>query len=432
MRVWLYARLSNDDDPAQNSLQNQQEICRAFAEKKGWTIIGSSADDNISGMNFSRRGLDMLTAAVQMKQIDAVLVKDLSRLGRHRTQTALFIDFLREKQVRVISVTEDVDTFCEEDDLMIGVRGLMNDYYAKDIGKKIRAGYRQKQKDGLVITPPFGYWKDKNTGQIKVDPEAAVTVQHIYSLYLQGCGQKEISRRINAMGRKTPAQLRAERCGKEVRQTHKTRDGQFLWTYASVKNILVEEAYTGVLVNHRREYRNGKAQPISTGDWLRHENFYPKIIEKTTWLLVQERLKQQARPAAGNRAKHRYAGLLSCRDCGDGFIPMIRYWNGSQRVEYVCRGYHRNGKGHCSSHRIHEEVLDQAVWNYAEELRKRYAAELKKVTQLQKQWALRRPSLDAHCLALQKEILKLEQEIDELVIEKLKNSECLTCQPDSI
>ncbi len=420
MRVWLYARLSGDDDPAQNSLQNQQEICRAFAEKKGWTIIGSSADDNISGMNFSRRGLDMLTAAVQMKQIDAVLVKDLSRLGRHRTQTALFIDFLREKQVRVISVTEDVDTFCEEDDLMIGVRGLMNDYYAKDIGKKIRAGYRQKQKDGLVITPPFGYWKDKNTGQIKVDPEAAVTVQHIYSLYLQGCGQKEISRRINAMGRKTPVQLRAERCGKEVRQTHKTRDGQFLWTYASVKNILVEEAYTGVLVNHRREYLGGKARAVTEADWLRHENFYPVIIEKTIWQQVQTRLKQQARPAVNNRTRHRYAGLLTCRECGNTFIPMIRCWNGSRRVEYVCRGYQRNGKGYCSSHRIHEEVLDKAIWDDIEKLREQYAAELKKVAQLQKQWALRKPVLDAHCLTLQKEILRLEQEIDELVMEKLR------------
>ena len=420
MRVWLYARLSNDDDPAQNSLQNQQEICRAFAEKKGWTIIGSSADDNISGMNFSRRGLDMLTAAVQAKQIDAVLVKDLSRLGRHRTQTALFIDFLREKQVRVISVTEDVDTFCEEDDLMIGVRGLMNDYYAKDIGKKIRAGYRQKQKDGLVITPPFGYWKDKNTGQIKVDPEAAVTVQHIYSLYLQGCGQKEISRRINAMGRKTPAQLRAERCGKEVRQTHKTRDGQFLWTYASVKNILVEEAYTGVLVNHRREYLGGKARAVTEADWLRHENFYPVIIEKTIWQQVQTRLKQQARPAVNNRTRHRYAGLLTCRECGNTFIPMIRCWNGSRRVEYVCRGYQRNGKGYCSSHRIHEEVLDKAVWDYTEKLREQYAAELKRVTQLQKQWALRKPVLDAHCLSLQEKVYGLEQEIDEIVIEKLK------------
>ena len=419
MRGWLYARLSNDDDPAQNSLQNQQEICRAFAEKSGWTIVGSSADNNISGMNFSRRGLDMLTAAVQAKQVDAVLVKDLSRLGRHRTQTALFIDYLREHQVRVISVTEGVDTFCEEDDLMIGVRGLMNDYYAKDIGKKIRAGYRQKQKDGIVITPPFGYWKDKNTGQIKVDTEAAVTVQLIYSLYLQGRRQKEIARQLNAAGRKTPAQLRAERCGREVRHTHKTRDGQFLWTYASVKNILMEEAYTGVLNNHRREYNNGKAKHIDKTDWYRHEGFFPVIIGKQEWEQVQRLLKQQARPANGNQAKHRYAGLLTCRECGNAFIPMIRCWNGKSRVEYVCRGYHRNGKAYCASHRIHEEVLDEAVWDYTEKLREQYAAELKKVTQLQKQWALRKPVLDAHCLTLQKEILRLEQEIDGIVMEKL-------------
>ena len=420
MRVWLYARLSNDDDPAQNSLQNQQEICRTFAEKKDWTIIGSSTDDNISGMNFSRCGLDTLMAAVQEKQLDAVLVKDLSRLGRHRTQTALFIDYLRQQQVRVISVTEGVDTFCEEDDLMIGVRGLMNDYYAKDIGKKIRAGYRQKQKEGLVITPPFGYWKDKNTVQIKVDTEAAVTVQIIYSLYLQGCGQKEIARRLNAVGRKTPAQLRAERCGREVRHTHKTRDGQFLWTYASVKNILMEEAYTGVLVNHRREYCGGKARAVNEADWLRHENFYPVIIEKADWKQVQALLKQQARPAVKNRTKHRYAGLLTCQECGNVFSPMIRCWNGKSRVEYVCRGYHRNGKGYCSSHRIHEEILDKAVWDYTEKLREQYAAELKKVTQLQKQWVLRKPVLDAHCLTLQKEILRLEQEVDALVMEKLK------------
>ena len=419
MRVWLYARLSNDDDPAQNSLQNQQEICRAFAEKQSWTIVGSSTDDNISGMNFSRRGLDTLTAAVQAKQIDAVLVKDLSRLGRHRTQTALFIDFLRENQVRVISVTEGVDTFCEEDDLMIGVRGLMNDYYAKDIGKKIRAGYRQKQKEGLVITPPFGYWKDRNTNQVVVQPEAAETVQLIYALYLQGCGQKEIARRLNRLGRKTPAQIMTERLGYDSQKPHKTRDGQFLWTYASVRNILVEESYTGVLNNHRREYNNGKTKHIDKADWYRHEGFFPVIIGKQEWEQVQRLLKQQAHPANGNQAKHRYAGLLSCQECGNVFSPMIRCWNGKSRVEYVCRGYHRNGKAYCASHRIHEEVLDEAVWDYTEKLREQYAAELKKVTQLQKQWALRKPVLDAHCLTLQKEIQRLEQEVDALVMEKL-------------
>ena len=300
MRVWLYARLSNDDDPAQNSLQNQQAICCAFAEKKGWSIAGSSSDDNISGMNFSRRGLD------------------------------------------------------------------------------------------------------------------------IYALYLQGCGQKEIARRLNGLGRKTPAQIRTERLGYDSQKPHKTLDGKFLWTYASVKNVLAEEAYTGVLINHRREYLGGKVRPVNETDWLRHENFYPVIIEKAIWQQVQTRLKQQARPAVNNRTKHRYAGLLTCQECGNVFSPMIRCWNDSRRVEYICRGYQRNGRGYCSSHRIHEEVLDKAIWDDIEKLRAQYAAELKKVTQLQKQWALRKPVLDAHCLTLQKEILRLEQEIDELVMEKIQ------------
>ena len=110
-------------------------------------------------MNFSRRGLDELTAVVDAGRLDAVLVKDLSRLGRHRTQTALFIDYLRERGVRVISVTEGLDTASEEDDLVIGVRGLMNDYYARDIGKKIRTGYRQKQRDGIVSLLPLAIGK---------------------------------------------------------------------------------------------------------------------------------------------------------------------------------------------------------------------------------------------------------------------------------
>lgn len=419
MRVWLYARLSNDDDQEMNILLNQREICQAFAEQHGYIIVGQSFDDNISGMSFDRRGLDELMAAVDADKIDAVIVKDLSRIGRHRTQTALFIDYLREHQVRVISATEGVDTFRDEDDLIIGVRGLMNDYYAKDIGKKIRAGYRQKQKDGIVITPPFGYWKDKNTGQIRIDAEAAVTVQLIYSLYLQRCGQKEIARRLNAAGRKTPAQLRAERCGREVRHTHKTRDGQFLWTYASVKNILTEEAYTGVLNNHRREYNNGKVKRVDETDWYRHEGFFPVIIGKQEWEQVQRLLKQQARPANGNQTKHRYAGLLACQECGNTFIPMIRCWNGKSRVEYVCRGYHRNGKAYCSSHRIREEVLDAMVWELVFAARESRAEELKKLAQMQKVWALRKPILDAHILSLQKRIQELEQEIDGIVMERI-------------
>ena len=143
MRVWIYTRLSNDDDPERDSLQNQERICREFAAQRGGQMVGQSSDNNISGMNFSRRGLSQLTAAVENGRLDGVVVKDISRLGRHRTQTALFIDYLRERGVRVLSATEGLDSFREKDDLIIGVRGLMNDYYARDIGKKIRTGYRR-------------------------------------------------------------------------------------------------------------------------------------------------------------------------------------------------------------------------------------------------------------------------------------------------
>ena len=422
MRVWIYARLSNDDDQEMNSLLNQQEICHGFAEQHGYTIVGQSFDDNVSGMKFNRHGLDELTAAVDAGKINAVIVKDLSRLGRHRTQTALFIDYLREHQVRVISATEGIDTFRDEDDLIIGVRGLMNDYYARDISKKIRAGYRQKQREGIVITPPFGYRKDRNTNTIELHPEASETVQIIYSLYLQGLGQKEIARRLNALGRKTPAQLRAEQCGKEVCAASKTSDGRYVWTYASVKNILVEEAYTGVLINHRSETNSGKAKRLEQAEWYRHENFFPVIIERDIWKKVQQKLKAQARPANGNKAKHRYAGLILCKECGSPFVPMIRYWNGKRRVEYVCKGYHRNGKSYCSSHRIHEEVLDAAVQEYVQTMRVRMAEEQKELKQKQKMWALRKPVLDAHILLLQKRIQELEQQVDEIIIEKINSN----------
>ena len=428
MRVWIYARLSNDDDQEMNSLLNQQEICHGFAEQHGYTIVGQSFDDNVSGMKFNRRGLDELTAAVDADKIDAVIVKDLSRLGRHRTQTALFIDYLREHQVRVISATEGIDTFRDEDDLIIGIRGLMNDYYARDISKKIRAGYRQKQREGIVITPPFGYRKDRNTNTIELHPEASETVQIIYSLYLQGHGQKEIARRLNALRQKTPAQLRAEQCGKEVCAASKTKDGRYVWTYASVKNILVEEAYTGVLINHRSETNSGKAKRLEQAEWYRHENFFPAIIQRDIWEKAQQKLKAQARPANGNKAKHRYAGLILCKECGSPFVPMIRYWNGKRRVEYVCKGYHRNGKSYCSSHRIHEEVLDVAVQEFAQTMRIKMAEEQKELKQKQKMWALRKPILDAHIFALQKGIQELEQEIDGIIIEKIgatKTSSCI-------
>ena len=183
-----------------------------------------------------------------------------------------------------------------------------------------------------------------------------------------------------------------------------------------------------MLINHRSETNSGKARRLEQAEWYRHENFFPAIIQRDIWEKAQQKLKAQARPANGNKAKHRYAGLILCKECGSPFVPMIRYWNGKRRVEYVCKGYHRNGKSYCSSHRIHEEVLDVAVQEFAQTMRIKMAEEQKELKQKQKMWALRKPILDAHIFALQKGIQELEQEIDGIIIEKIgatKTSSCI-------
>ena len=162
MKVWLYYRLSRDEDAELNSLTNQKNILVEYAKSNGHEIVGESFDDNVSGMHFNREGINKIYEQVEQNNIEAIIVKDMSRLGRHKTQTALFIDYLREHDVRVLSVTENLDTSNEDDDLIIGFKGLFNDMYARDISKKVRAGMVQKQKKGFVMIPPLGYFKEKH------------------------------------------------------------------------------------------------------------------------------------------------------------------------------------------------------------------------------------------------------------------------------
>ena len=132
MRVWLYARLSRDDDDEMNSLNNQRKIVREFANKQGYEVVGESFDDNVSGMTFDRDGIREIEKQVEYKAIDAVLVKDMSRLGRHKTDTAVFIDYLRRNDIRVISATENLDTSRQSDDLVISFKKARADHHAAD------------------------------------------------------------------------------------------------------------------------------------------------------------------------------------------------------------------------------------------------------------------------------------------------------------
>ena len=426
MKVWLYYRLSRDEDEELNSLNNQRKIIYNFAVSNGHEVVGESFDDNVSGMHFNREGIDKIYEVVEAGKIEAIIVKDLSRLGRHRTQTALFIDYLREHDVRVLSATENIDTFNENDDLIIGFKGLVNDFYARDGSRRVRTGYRQKQKEGIVTIPPFGYFKDKNTKKVVVVEEAAETVRLIFSAYVGGSGMKVIARTLNEQRRKTPALMQMELLNKRLPNTQEGILKKYLWDATMVARILRDESYIGTLICHKSERNkiNKTFRFTDPEEQFRHENYLPMIVTCEIWeqaqALLAERKEKNVR-AGTNRGILRYGGLLRCKDCGRTFIGKRIKLKSGERVVYVCDTYHRYGKEHCSSHMVDEETLDRLIGAEILRTKKMYEENWSRMEWLIEKWTPKASTASAKISKLQEHILLLEEEVEVILMERIRD-----------
>ena len=426
MKVWLYYRLSRDEDEELNSLNNQRKIIYNFAVSNGHEVVGESFDDNVSGMHFNREGIDKIYEVVEAGKIEAIIVKDLSRLGRHRTQTALFIDYLREHDVRVLSATENIDTFNENDDLIIGFKGLVNDFYARDGSRRVRTGYRQKQKEGIVTIPPFGYFKDKNTKKVVVVEEAAETVRLIFSAYVGGSGMKAIARTLNEQRRKTPALMQAELLNKRLPNTQDGILKKYLWDATMVARILRDESYIGTLICHKSERNkiNKTFRFTDPEEQFRHENYLPMIVTREIWeqaqALLAERKEKNVR-AGTNRGILRYGGLLRCKDCGRTFIGKRIKLKSRERVVYVCDTYHRYGREHCSSHMVDEESLDRLIGAEILRTKKMYEENWSRMEWLIERWTPKASTASAKISKLQEHILLLEEEVEVILMERIRD-----------
>ena len=426
MKVWLYYRLSRDEDEELNSLNNQRKIIYNFAVSNGHEVVGESFDDNVSGMHFNREGIDKIYEVVEAGKIEAIIVKDLSRLGRHRTQTALFIDYLREHDVRVLSATENIDTFNENDDLIIGFKGLVNDFYARDGSRRVRTGYRQKQKEGIVTIPPFGYFKDKNTKKVVVVEESAETVRLIFSAYVGGSGIKAIARTLNEQRRKTPALMQMELLNKRLPNTQDGILKKYLWDATMVARILRDESYIGTLICHKSERNkiNKTFRFTDTEEQFRHENYLPMIVTREIWeqaqALLAERKEKNVR-AGANRGILRYGGLLRCKDCGRTFIGKRIKLKSGERVAYVCATYHRYGKEHCSSHMVDEETLDRLIGAEILRTKKMYEENWSRMEWLIEKWTPKASTASAKISKLQEHILLLEEEVEVILMERIRD-----------
>jgi DNA invertase Pin-like site-specific DNA recombinase len=425
MRAWLYYRLSRDEDQEMNSLHNQRQIIVDYAEQHGYEIVGESFDDNVTGMTFAREGIGKIEDAVEAGLVDTILVKDLSRLGRHRTQTAIFIDYLSENNVNVISVTEGINSADENDDLIIGFKQIVNDLYAKDISKKVRTGIRQKQKNkGLVETLPLGYYKDRNLNKVLIDEVGAEIVREVFNLYVQGYGLTTIAKMMNTKGIKSPEYYQRRRIADWRPEISK----RYLWAQTSVKRILTNELYIGVMVNHKTVTNKIKKTKtiIPPEEQFRHESFCEPIIEKSVWDQAQFLLSQRAvihpRSKKGNKL-HRYAGIIKCADCGASLIAKKRKLKGNEYIEYTCNSHHRYGKEYCTPHTVREKQLDELVVDEIRQLHEYILSESDKYDKIVRDWNQKKPLYDKQIENHEKSINGLNRQIEELIIERISDRE---------
>lgn len=428
MKVWLYARLSRDEDDEMNSLNNQRQIVREYAEKMDYEVVGESFDDNVSGMTFDRDGIRKIAEQVEKKTIDAVLVKDMSRLGRHKTDTAVFIEYLRRNDIRVISATENLDTSRQSDDLVISFKGLINDYYAREGSEKVRIGMDNMLKKGLIITPPMGYFKDKNTNKIVVIEEQAAIIRRIFDLYLYGYGCSAIAHLLNDNGIKSPAYYQKIIHGKRLGWDKPEISSRFMWDHSSVKRILCNEFYIGTVVCHKT-YNNKIThirKDIPKEEQYVHENLVTPIISKEKFEQVQRLMEQKKKMnvrAGYNKPYHRYAGLLECGDCGSSFSAVNRKWNGEVRVEYVCNGYHRYGKDNCSSHRIHEEELDEIIYGEIKNLREQAERIYENIDGEVRKWLKKKSTVTGKIKQLNADLEQRKSDQKEILLERIRDKE---------
>ena len=360
----LYCRLSQDDkqEGDSNSIINQKKILKKYAMDRGYTNIQFYIDDGISGTTFNRAGFQSMIADVEAGKVKRIIVKDMSRLGRDYLQVGMYTEiFFPEHDVHFIAVNDGVDSN-QEDNEFTPFRNIINEWYAKDTSKKIRAVKRSKGMAGEHIGshPPYGYMKNpENKKEWIVDEEAAEVVREIFRLCVEGYGPTRIAHILSERKILCPTYYALEKGGKP--RTTLPAD-RYAWNAPVVAKILDRMDYLGHTVNfktHIKSYKNHKKIDNSPDEWKVFEGTHEAIIEKETFEIVQKIRAGKRRPTRMGEMPM-FSGLLYCADCGSR-MTFHRETNASPDSYNFCCGNYRSSTSTCSMHYIRNVVVERIV-----------------------------------------------------------------------
>lgn len=363
-RAGIYCRASQENE---SSIASQIQMARDYlAQNREITEVKLYIDNGVSGSSFQRLEFLKMLGDIEKGQINLVLVKDLSRLGREQTDTYYYLTrYFPEKQIRVIAISDHYDsdfTFDVYEEQM-EIKLLLNELYLRDLSKKVKSAIQVKRRAGEYTAKeaPFGYVKSKEFhNHLEVDPYAAGIVKQIYQMYRKGYGQKKISRRLNELEIPSPAKYKKE----ILKDGYDQKTGNGLWLPSAVGRILNNPVYVGAVVLRkfdRPSYKRKERIPIALENQNLIYHAHPAIITREEFDQVQRIRRGRKSQQDGTKGEpHKYAGLLFCGECKNAMCKS------APSSENFCTGYQcglrkKMGKSYCQRNYISLETLEKLI-----------------------------------------------------------------------
>ena len=364
----LYCRLSRDDgmDGESNSIVNQKTLLSQKAKEKGLTDIKFYVDDGYTGTNFNRPGFQQMLSDIEMGYIYAVMVKDLSRLGRDYVSVGNYTDvYFPDHDIRFIAVNDGIDS--EEGESEIApFKNILNEMYARDISNKIRSSHRLRGSMGEPLSqPPYGYMKSaENKKKWVIDPEAAEVVKSIFKMCLEGKGNETIARILQEKQILVPmAYWQSKglpRGGKE------TQPNPYKWCKTTIQKILSQQEYCGDVINFKtcsKSFKNKTRLPNDPENWAIFKDVHEPIIARGDFEKVQTLIAKTKRraPKPKNGEKSIFCDLLFCGDCHGKLRHHTNTIN--KDIHYfVCANNKVDYRGDCPGrHYVRADAIEQVV-----------------------------------------------------------------------
>lgn len=363
----LYLRLSRDDDleGESNSISNQKTLLTNYAKEHGFRNVKVFIDDGIPGVTFNRQGFKDMFKLIEADLVGTLIVKDMSRLGRSYIEVGQLTEtVLPMHEVRLIAVNDGVDSDKGEDDFT-PFRNIMNEWYAKDMSRKMRGALKIKSSQGYAIGhPPYGYKYDEiDKKRWAIDEEAADVVRHIFNLRKQGESVNEIARILKKEKIYIPSVYAIKKGFKKPLKAAPL--GEYLWTHVMVRNILSNQSYTGDVINFKTYSKSFKLKKRLENDkknWQIHKNVHKPIIQRELFELVQKKFHTTKLQKPRQTTKNIFAGFLRCSDCGANLNYKFTHDNPNNHY-FSCKN-NRERNGICKkTHHIRVDVLTNLVRN---------------------------------------------------------------------